>query len=119
MESFLISSVCIASIIPAVVFLRNFFTYATTLAPCKLGSSSKSSLSSSEKNSQDAGAGPELSILIPARNEVERLPGLLEDLHQQKTLKQIEIIVLDDESDDGTGELIERYSKLDSRIRRI
>ena len=119
MESFLISSVWIASIIPAVVFLRNFFRYATTLAPCKLGSSSKSSLSSSEKNSQDAGAGPELSILIPARNEVERLPGLLEDLHQQKTLKQIEIIVLDDESDDGTGELIERYSKLDSRIRRI
>lgn len=51
---------------------------------------------------------PYLSIIIPARNEAHRLPILLESL-QKQTLKDFEIIVIDDHSDDDTIKIAEHY----------
>lgn len=45
----------------------------------------------------------QLSVLIPARDEQHQLPRLIESLHNQ-THAPLEIIVCDDESDDGTRE---------------
>ncbi|MDN5865435.1 MAG: glycosyltransferase family 2 protein [Gammaproteobacteria bacterium] len=46
---------------------------------------------------------PELSIVLPAHNEADTLPNLLNELRARYS--QAEIIVVDDGSTDGTGEL--------------
>jgi len=52
--------------------------------------------------------GRRLSVVIPARNEAHNLPHLLESLKVQ-TLPPDEIIVVDDASEDGTGEVAARF----------
>jgi len=49
-----------------------------------------------------------VSVIIPARNEAENLPHLLESLRLQTRLPD-EIVVVDDGSGDGTGEVAARY----------
>jgi len=49
---------------------------------------------------------PQISIIIPAKNESQGLPGLLQKLH--KLHPAAEIVVVDDGSDDDTGELARR-----------
>ena len=51
--------------------------------------------------SKDLTERGELSIIIPARNEAENLPQLLASL-QQQTLHPVEILVVDDGSEDET-----------------
>jgi len=48
-----------------------------------------------------------VSVVIPARNEAANLPHLLESLRDQ-TLPPVEIVVVDDGSEDGTGEVAAR-----------
>jgi glycosyltransferase involved in cell wall biosynthesis len=53
-------------------------------------------------------ARPKVSVVVPARNEADNLPHLLESLRAQ-TLLPHEIVVVDDGSEDGTGEVAARY----------
>jgi glycosyltransferase involved in cell wall biosynthesis len=66
------------------------------------------------------GVGGEVvvSLLLPARNEEALLPFALADLRAQ-TLREIEIIVIDDGSTDETAALARRAAEDDSRIRVI
>lgn len=66
----------------------------------------------------EGGTGLEggISIVIPARNEEERLPGLLESLGLAAG-EILEILVVDDHSEDGTAAAVRRAMKSDSRIR--
>ena len=51
-----------------------------------------------------------VSIVIAARNEANTLPSLLEDLNQQNhPFSHLEVIVIDDASEDGTLACIENY----------
>lgn len=50
-----------------------------------------------------------LSIIIPARNEARNLPLLLKSLNGQK-VRPLEIIVVDDHSDDKTSEIAKGYN---------
>ena len=52
---------------------------------------------------------PSLSIIIPARNEAANLPGLLDSLGGLRYPGPLEIIVVDDGSHDGTGDIARRY----------
>ncbi len=61
---------------------------------------------------------PLVSVLIPARNEEKNLAALLEGLIGQRYLN-LEVIVYNDQSTDGTGKLLEKYCLMDSRIRSI
>ncbi len=55
---------------------------------------------------------PTISVVIPARNEAHNLPLLLADLSAQ-TLPNLEIICIDDESEDSTGKVaLENGAKL-------
>lgn len=61
-------------------------------------------------------APPRVSIVVPARNEEENLPGCLESLLAQD-YPNFEIVVLDDRSTDRTGLLVEALAGRDPRVR--
>ena len=63
----------------------------------------------------DETSGPLISVVIPARNEEHNLPRLLDSLTAQ-SYRNIEILVINDQSTDRTGEILEEYRKKDSRI---
>ncbi len=67
-----------------------------------------------------AGDGNEtgVSVLIPARNEENRIPACLESLFTQ-TSGILEILVLDDQSEDATASVVEDAARKDARIRLI
>ena len=59
-----------------------------------------------------------VSVVIPVHNEQGNLPKLLNHLIKLKgTLKNFEIIVVDDYSSDKTGEIANRYSKKYKNVR--
>ena len=58
---------------------------------------------------------PKISIIIPVYNVEEYLPKCLDSVTNQ-TLKDIEIICINDGSTDNSLEILENYAKKDSRI---
>ena len=59
---------------------------------------------------------PLLSVLIPARDEEDNLPGLLDALLQQ-TYTHFELIVYDDHSGDATPHILEDFSRKAGRVK--
>ena len=59
---------------------------------------------------------PLLSVIVPACNEEETIESALESLLSQ-SYPALEIILVNDRSTDGTGAIMERLSKRDSRIK--
>ncbi len=57
---------------------------------------------------RSAGVSADLSIIIPARNEQDRLPLLLTSLRSQ-TLKPVEVLIVDDSSDDSTADVARAF----------
>jgi len=61
---------------------------------------------------------PSLTVLVPAYNEAAVIEGTLRNkLEQDYPADKLEIIVISDESDDGTDEIVERLAKEDARVR--
>ena len=58
---------------------------------------------------------PKVSVILPARNEEEFISKCLETLGSQD-YENFEIIAIDDSSEDNTGEIIEKFSKENSKI---
>lgn len=55
---------------------------------------------------------PKMSIILPVYNTERDLPNVLESIvHQTIGFENIELIIIDDCSTDGSGEIIENYSK--------
>lgn len=63
-----------------------------------------------EKHKGEANDLHQVSILIPARNEEKCLPRILNDLRKHAG-ENTEILLLDDHSDDGTSEVINRFQE--------
>jgi len=61
---------------------------------------------------------PELSIIIPIYNVEKYLDHCIQSVLNQ-TLKDIEIILVDDESPDNCPQICDKYQKMDSRIKVI
>lgn len=59
---------------------------------------------------------PEVSVIIPIYNTAAYLRKALDSICDQ-TLKELEIILIDDGSTDGSRGIIEEYAKRDARIR--
>ncbi|MGN6251638.1 MAG: polyprenol monophosphomannose synthase [Marmoricola sp.] len=53
-------------------------------------------------------------IVIPTYDEAANLPGLLERLHRAEP--DVDVLVVDDNSPDGTGELADRLAAVDPRV---
>ena len=60
-----------------------------------------------------------ISVIIPTYNEYKNLPKLLDQLLNLETIFEKEIIIVDDNSSDGTQNLARSYSQHDRRIRLI
>lgn len=70
-----------------------------------------------EMNSYSASTMPRFSLIIPAYNEQDYLPALLETVHTARTKykkreSSIEIIVVDNDSSDRTAEVARSYGCL-------
>lgn len=61
---------------------------------------------------------PLVSIIVPIYMVEEYLPKCIESI-QSQTLQNMEIILVDDGSKDGCGEISDRYAAIDNRIRVI
>jgi len=61
---------------------------------------------------------PLISVLIPARNEEGNIKRILNSIVKQDYLN-LEILVLDDNSTDATGQIIQEFAQKDSRVRLI
>jgi glycosyltransferase involved in cell wall biosynthesis len=83
--------------IPAILFLRNLRLYTTPSAW---------SFESS------------VSVLIPARNEERSIAGCV-GAALQSTGVDVEVIVLDDHSEDKTAAIVEQIARSDSRVRLV
>ena len=62
-------------------------------------------------------ARPEVSIIMPVRNEAASLDAALASVCSQATEASIEVIVVDDHSTDSSRSIIERWVAQDERIR--
>jgi len=71
-------------------------------------------------NSRGAGAGGDTSatvtVVVPARNEEKNLGALLADLSLQDYPGQFDVVIVDDDSTDGTAALAEDWSSRDERF---
>ena len=61
-------------------------------------------------------ANPKVSFIVPVYNTQEFLPRCLDSLLNQ-TCPDIEIIVVNDGSPDGSAAIIDEYARMDSRVR--
>jgi chlorobactene glucosyltransferase len=61
---------------------------------------------------------PMVSILVPARDEEDNIGDCLESLRKQD-YPSFEILVLDDNSTDRTGEIVSRIAAIDNRVKLI
>ena len=68
------------------------------------------------KSGNPDSASSEVSIIIPARNEEKNLAILIHSLKHQ-TLKPLEVIVVDDHSEDGTAAIAQREGCVRPSIR--
>ena len=62
--------------------------------------------------------GPLVTVLVPVFNGEQWLPTALDGLAKQ-TWRNLEILVIDDKSTDGTRELVKRWAKADNRFKLI
>lgn len=63
--------------------------------------------------------GERVSILLPARNEADRIAPTLRSLLAQEGLPDMEVLVLDDGSTDGTGDVVRQVVGSDPRVKVI
>lgn len=63
-------------------------------------------------------SSPLISVIVPIYNMGPLLPRCLDSLAAQ-TLRDLEIICVDDGSTDGSGDIVRKYASGDSRFRLI
>lgn len=58
----------------------------------------------------------EASVIIPVKNRVKTIADAINSVLGQETTFKFNIIVIDNYSDDGTGEILETFARQDSRV---
>jgi hypothetical protein len=68
------------------------------------------------KRLPETGATPSVTVVVPARNERERIETTVRRLLDQRGV-ELELVVVDDRSDDGTSGILEGIRREDPRLR--
>jgi glycosyltransferase involved in cell wall biosynthesis len=110
--------VCILSVVPCGLFLLNLTLYRRTDKAVRR--KRWSSLQGKSQNQQSA-ITPEsredaVSVLVPARNEERNIRDAIAAVLANRDL-DLELIVLDDHSTDGTAKIVSEMARRDSRLR--
>ena len=66
-----------------------------------------------------SGALPSVSVVLPAHNEEHKIGATLESLARQRYAGQLELVIVDDRSTDGTRDIIEAFVAKDPRFRLV
>ncbi|SEA10843.1 Glycosyl transferase family 2 [Pseudobutyrivibrio sp. ACV-2] len=69
-----------------------------------------------DKNKYNELVKPYISVIVPIYNVEKYLPECIESIINQ-TYKKLEIILVDDGSTDSSGDIVDNYKKIDSRIK--
>lgn len=64
------------------------------------------------------GSVPSVSVLVPARNEAGVIERLARDVLASRGV-ELELVILDDDSTDGTAAIVERLAAADARVRLV
>jgi len=64
-------------------------------------------------------ARPSVTVVVPAHDEEDDLPGTLESLAAQRYDGELEFVIVDDRSTDGTRRVIEAFAARDPRFRLV
>ena len=92
------------AIVPAILFARNWRLYRAAPDP--------------KPDVPAASSAPSISVLIPARNEKAAIgPAVRAALASQRV--DLEVIVLDDHSTDGTAQIVREFAQHDPRVRLV
>lgn len=67
---------------------------------------------------QDALTPPRVSVLVPARNEAAAIERLARDVLASRDV-DLELVILDDDSTDGTAAIVEQLARADARVRLV
>lgn len=67
---------------------------------------------------QDASTPPRVSVLVPARNEAAAIERLARDVLASRDV-DLELVILDDDSTDGTAAIVEQLARADARVRLV
>ena len=62
---------------------------------------------------------PDISFVLPSFNERKNILPLLDELLELSDIYKLELIVIDDNSTDGTSSLVRERAKKDRKIRLI
>jgi hypothetical protein len=89
------------AVVPALLFRANLRQYCSPPA---------------SSNADDHGKVPELSVLIPARNEEYAIEAALKAVLASRGV-ELEVVVLDDHSDDATADVVSAIAERDHRVR--
>jgi hypothetical protein len=88
------------AVVPALLFLANLRLYRPPKTPL----------------ADEIGSPPAISVLIPARNEERSIVAAVEAALLSRGVT-VEVVVLDDHSEDGTRALVEAIARRDARVR--
>lgn len=72
-------------------------------------------MTNNQQNNDSSAFNPKVSVIIPAYNVKEFIGECIESIINQK-YKNLEIIIVNDGSTDGTAQVIDKYAALDERI---
>lgn len=75
-----------------------------------------SSAKSDYRDEAETPGKTEISVIIPARNEVRDIAATVHSLLEQQGVS-VQIVVVDDDSTDGTGELLDKLAVASPRLR--
>jgi hypothetical protein len=98
--------------------LGRVLTWAGSLGAIALTAHSYVNLRAVRVPAQDpAPVGERVSVLLPVRDEAHQVADCLTHLLDQSGVADLEILVLDDQSADGTAEVVRRIAGDDPRVR--
>lgn len=69
-----------------------------------------------ERRSGDASGAPAVTVIVPARNERTTIDACLDSILAQEGV-DLEVVIVDNDSTDGTGELLDARAANDPRVR--